>query len=485
MADFIRFWCPTCGKRRKAPPDDAGKRARCSCGQMLTIPAPESPMPRSHPPSVPPRSGPTPPPPPSSDAEDYDSDPSSGYSDDCHAPVGSSSVWRNPVKLATTILLFCGCCFLLFITFLIITLSAKELSVAPPVFATLFFVVSLVSGILTLQLFTVKQRAIAERGRPVPLLFGFAQLIAWEQNEGLIFMRDKRIRETIYGPKHGGGFRMIYPILGEECRAKVPLTLQLTWFRDERVLTRESIQMVVKVAFWWKVSDLEAYFFRIDQEAHSLRDRDVPGGGARVVARPTARGRLASAELWLRTDVEASLRRLISDTSTFLIVSKRAASHLHAGADGPSSPDDLHPATPDVLARHLEEDLRKKVKTYGLELERVEVQEVQLPPAIQQAVDEVWIASTQPTKSRHEAEALRQRLEVLCNLMGREAVGVSEIVSKLPPGTYMNNPLSIVADLIDRLAKTAPAPAATPSGVLPPASSPGSLPASSPGASGT
>jgi regulator of protease activity HflC (stomatin/prohibitin superfamily) len=395
------------------------------------------------------------------------------------------SIWRNPVKLAATTLLVCACCFLLFITFLFVTLNEKQTTTGPPVLATLFFVVSLLSGILAFQLFTAKQRAIAERGRPVPLLFGFALLVAWEQNEGLIFLRDKRIRETIYGPKHGGGFRLIYPLLGEEFRAKVPLTLQLTWFRDERVLTRESIQMVVKVAFWWKVSDLEAYFFRIDQEAHALRDGDVPGSGSRVVARPTARGRLASAELWLRTDVEASLRRLISDTSTFLIVSKRAASHLHAGADDPSSPADLHPATPDVLARHLEEDLCDKVNTYGLELERVEVQEVQLPPAIQQAVDEVWVASTQPTKSRHEAEALRHRLEVLCNLMGKEAVGVSEIVSKLPPGTYMNNPLSIVADLIDRLAKTPPSPAPTPSGMLPPAGSPGALPAPPPGASGT
>jgi hypothetical protein len=37
--DFIRFSCPACGKRRKAPPRHAGRKARCSCGQALIVPS--------------------------------------------------------------------------------------------------------------------------------------------------------------------------------------------------------------------------------------------------------------------------------------------------------------------------------------------------------------------------------------------------------------------------------------------------------------
>lgn len=35
MGEQIRFSCtnPSCGKRLKAPPEHAGRRARCSCGQ--------------------------------------------------------------------------------------------------------------------------------------------------------------------------------------------------------------------------------------------------------------------------------------------------------------------------------------------------------------------------------------------------------------------------------------------------------------------
>jgi hypothetical protein len=38
MDGFIRFRCPSCGKRRKAPPEYAGKAARCSCGERIIVP---------------------------------------------------------------------------------------------------------------------------------------------------------------------------------------------------------------------------------------------------------------------------------------------------------------------------------------------------------------------------------------------------------------------------------------------------------------
>jgi hypothetical protein len=43
MDDYFRFTCPTCGKRLKATPEQAGRRARCSCGQGVVVPEPEAP----------------------------------------------------------------------------------------------------------------------------------------------------------------------------------------------------------------------------------------------------------------------------------------------------------------------------------------------------------------------------------------------------------------------------------------------------------
>src|SRR5262249_25080781 len=43
MNDYIRFSCPTCGKRLKAPPEHAGRAARCRCGQQVLVPS-EAPL---------------------------------------------------------------------------------------------------------------------------------------------------------------------------------------------------------------------------------------------------------------------------------------------------------------------------------------------------------------------------------------------------------------------------------------------------------
>jgi WD40 repeat protein len=66
MDKQIRFVCsnPSCGKRLKAPPEHAGQRARCSCGQSVIVPSPE-PLPLDPaplPPRAPKRAAPTRPP---------------------------------------------------------------------------------------------------------------------------------------------------------------------------------------------------------------------------------------------------------------------------------------------------------------------------------------------------------------------------------------------------------------------------------------
>jgi hypothetical protein len=101
-----------------------------------------------------------------------------------------------------------------------------------------------------------------------------------------------------------------------------------------------------------------------------------------------------------------------------------------------------------------------------LKIDRVEIQEVQLPKEIQKAVDEVWIASTLPTKSQHEAAAQRHRLQVLVDLLGRDNAALREIVERLPEGALLGtNP---IAPIIAQLGALRPAPVPA----LPPRSGP-------------
>jgi regulator of protease activity HflC (stomatin/prohibitin superfamily) len=367
-----------------------------------------------------------------------------------------------------------GWCIFWLVVFLVCYLLTLNRKSVPPVinaFLVISVILAVLSGYFSLQLFTAKQRAINSKQHCVPLLFGLARLVTWEQNEGLIFLRNKRIEHQIYGPVHGGGLRIIYPFLGEELRGRVPLTLQLTWFQDERVLTRESIQLSVKMGIWWQVDDLEKYFYTIDHEVHAFEDQtpSIPGPDVVTYVEPSEAGPRDIAEIWVLSMAESCLRGLISGTSAFLIVSKHAASCLRVEGDNPTNSlgsDDYTPATPDVLAHKILAELQPQVNQYGLRINRIEIQEVQLPASIQQAVDDVWVASTQPAKTGYEAEALRKRLIVLCDLLGKEAVAAQEIVKSLPTGSLLGNPLATLQMMLDTLRTSGSAlPGPSPTGI--------------------
>jgi regulator of protease activity HflC (stomatin/prohibitin superfamily) len=351
-----------------------------------------------------------------------------------------------------------GASLALAIAFLIATTAAGRTPTIVIVLSLLFALFALLSGILAFQLLLAKQRAIA--GKDVSILFGLGRIVAWEQNEGLVFQRDKRVSDIVMGTEQGGGLRIIYPLIGEELKSRVPLSLQLTWFEDQRVLTREAVQLTVKIAMWWEICDLEKYCFQIENTVNSLDNSRKPGGHYGHIPLARRADKKGTAEVWIQTLAESCIRQLISETSTFLIVSKRASAGLPFDmVNGNALPEEqgdisqggIGPATPDVIASSLKARLLPRVSDYGLSINRVEVQEVQLPPSIQNAVDNVWIASTQPKKSSYEAEALQNQLKALCDMLGPQATAMMKIVEKMPSGAYYGNPLGQIQSMLSHI----------------------------------
>lgn len=402
------------------------------------------------------------------------------------APESAAApIWRNPIPLGLALVCLTGIWGSAGLLGVLIALARRSASAGLIVFCLAALACAAVAGYLAVQLLAAKHRALA--GKPTRILFGLGQLILWEKNEGLILLRDKRVSELIDGTKAGGGLRIIYPVLGEELRARVPLSLQLTWFRDERVLTRESVLLTVKVAVWWKVVNIEDYFYKVSAAVQSLGD-ELPLAEPIDSAPVSSPSPLGSAEVWVRTLAESCLRTLVSETSTAQIVSQRAAGYLHIEKDHPEPPrtvgtlpadegKHLIPATPDIIAARIHEMLRAKVRDYGLEVERVEVQEVQLPAGIQEAVDAVWIASTLPAKSEQEARARQIQLQAVAQVVGVEATAVNEIVKNLPSNSFFANPVELLQQIFARVQPQPPAPPPTSLPTSPPPAAPLPAPA--------
>jgi len=311
---------------------------------------------------------------------------------------------------------------------------------------------------VTWRLSLVRYQAIRDRKKEVSMFGGLVKLLLWEPNEGLVILRNKSISDVIAG--HGGGTRFIFPIKGDELRARIPLAFRMLTWEDQEVLTRESIQVRVKVALWWKVSDLPKYIFNIDTSVH------VEDSHQNV-------GLLEAAEMWLRTLTESSLRTLVSQANVALLISSQATSYLHVGAapqrETGATP---HPApgTPESLAHDLQAELAKQTADYGLEIQRVVVQEIGLSPEIQQAIDKVWKASLLPAQSEQEARARQIELQAVAQVLGVDTVGLNELLKNFQGSTFYAWP-AFLESLFGKVArKTDAAPSLQPGAV------PGQLP---------
>src|ERR1043165_2393192 len=89
------------------------------------------------------------------------------------------------------------------------------------IFLVIFFLILIAAVTVAVRMGSAKYFAIRDHKKDVVLLGGFVRLVLWETNEGLVFLRNKAISDVIN--QSSGGTRFIFPVRGEELRARVPL----------------------------------------------------------------------------------------------------------------------------------------------------------------------------------------------------------------------------------------------------------------------
>jgi hypothetical protein len=316
-----------------------------------------------------------------------------------------------------------------------------------------------------------KAQAIRLGKREVDLFFGLIKLVLWEQNEGLLFLKNKRVTGIVFGPDDGGGTKLIFPFLGDELKLHLPLTLQMCWFEDRDVVTRESIRLFMKLAIWWKVKDkrgIDDFYRLINKEIHvgssgSVSEAVYTASDLGRGSKGSRRAELIVAEKWIQTLAESCLRKIVSHTSTAFIVSRQAVGYLHVEPTPQNSASDHEATTPGVLAKNIGEMLNEQIEEYGLHAERVEIQEVQLSKDIQESIDRVWKATLLPAQSKQEAEAryiqVSRELEAVKSVIGEDATRLNELLKNFRGSTFfggMPKPLvALLSPLVSKSAKTA------------------------------
>jgi regulator of protease activity HflC (stomatin/prohibitin superfamily) len=334
-------------------------------------------------------------------------------------------------------------------------------------------------GYAFISFIIVKASAIQHHRREVPIFYGWGRLVLWEGNEGLLFLKNKRVSAVIYGPKAGGGTAIIYPVLGEELRIHIPLTLRPCEFWDQRIISGDGMHLRVRLTFWWRIQDergLETFYLVVDREIHKATDTDheqvlIPEGSSRdSFDRPmpdqSPRSEHHAAEIWIRKIVESCTRKLVASTT--------ANNALIQMTNSPTGHVPLADA-PDRLSSNLRDLVQAEVDRYGFYIDRIVIQEVQLPPDIQREIHELYKAKFIPIRTALEAEErynnVKRSLEAVKDVIGVEATAMREILSTLR-GSFMFGGLPpqldkmlapFVGAIAGSMAKTqSPIPIATP-----------------------
>lgn len=260
---------------------------------------------------------------------------------------------------------------------------------------------------------------------------GLVRLVSWDPAEGVLFLRNRRVDFVANGASDGGGIRVVYRLLGEELALRVPLQIQTLTFADSGVLTRESMPLSIASTIDWKVVDLNAFYLLTNRQLRVAADRT-----GRAIDTAGNRRQFEAAESWLRSMAEEATRAIVSKVGTGLLISDRLTADLPAAIpDVDSAMTGLKSAyrsATDSLAGAIKARVDDQVRIYGLEVHRVALQEVKLPPDIYAAAVEACTASYLPLKTYAEAVARKIALQAEVDVLGSDAVGLKEIAGNVP-----------------------------------------------------
>ena len=320
----------------------------------------------------------------------------------------------------------------------------------------LFCLLVLASAVAALMLWQFqywkpKVSAYKTGSNRVPIWFGCGEFILWNPGQTFAFLCNKQLVK-VGDPE--GGVKTIFAFRGEEAVGPIQMQTALFNWEDQSVLTRDGQTLSIKIGAWWRVKDAAKYVFQI--YADSKNGSGVKSGLTGPASSQNAAFNTDQvhkvADHWLCVITESTIRAKVSTLTVAEVVSSQAKEFLHFAPDQdisqiPSTAQAFETAIGSVLG-----EVQKKAEDFGVEVTRIEVQHVYLPKEIQDAINQTRIAFLAPIRSEREAEAKRIALEKLVSVLGKDAVGLNEIMKNLQNANFIT-PMNFLQPLLDGVTK--------------------------------
>lgn len=243
----------------------------------------------------------------------------------------------------------------------------------------------------------------------MPFWLGLAELILWEPGETVVILREKRL---VPMADPAGGYRIISAVRGEEYKGRISYKTRLLKWTSDPILTSDGLSVHLSLGLWWRICDANLYVSKISSEYH-------------VEEKHSASDDLSeAAEYWIKNLAGGTLREQVNKLPAEKLISPYVQAYIQVSEGKSIEPI---PQFPELLegARSI---LSGKAKEYGIEIERVEVQELRLPGMYQEKLEAVRVAFLEPHQAKAETDAKVIALRGLASVIGTERTGLIEIL---------------------------------------------------------
>lgn len=285
-----------------------------------------------------------------------------------------------------------------------------------------------------------KMRAFQYGLKSSPFWFGNAVWIFWDPGETVILLERKRLRPMV---DPGGGYCVISPWREQEYKGRISYKTQFSTWISEPIHTSDGLAVNLSVGIWWKISDPGTYVSAIASDYHDGNQHH-------------RENLQEAAEVWIQKLAAGTLREKINQLPAEKLISPYVQSYIQVrrpdGANENSSPQEV-PRFADQLDA-VKEMLAEKTIKYGIQVERLEVQELILPPVYQKKLEAVRVAFLEPIEANALTEAQTIALRGLASVIGADKVGLIEVLKHVNLSHVGFNPYTGVIPVLQPLINT-------------------------------
>jgi len=278
-----------------------------------------------------------------------------------------------------------------------------------------------------------KYRAFRTGAKRSPFWFGNAEWVLWEPGETVVLLQHKRLVPMMDSV---GGYLTISAWKGQEFKGRISYKTRFSTWTSDPILTSDGLAVNLALGIWWRIANAGIYVSAISSDYHEGSEHH-------------SEDLSEAAEIWIKKLAAGTLREEVNQLPAEKLISPYVQKYLQVqrGPEEELLPQDALPNFSQQLGT-AQSKLNEKTLRYGIEIERLEVQELVLPRVYQEKLESVRVAFLQPIEARALTDAQVIALQGLASVIGKDKVGLIEVLKHVDLSRATVNPFTSVVPVL-------------------------------------